>query len=65
VHPALDAILDSFAPQPVRGNPAARRAWAEEQLRFAARASKRLGLKTHATFPGALLWPSAMARGSD
>jgi sugar phosphate isomerase/epimerase len=57
VHPAHDQIMDSFAPAQVRGNPSARRAWAEEQLRFAARASKRLGLVTHTTFPGALLWP--------
>ncbi|RVT81453.1 MULTISPECIES: sugar phosphate isomerase/epimerase family protein [Rhizobium/Agrobacterium group] len=57
VHPAHDAIMDSFAPEHVRGNPAKRRAWAEEQLRFAARASKRLGIDRHVTFPGALLWP--------
>jgi sugar phosphate isomerase/epimerase len=29
VHPAHDAIMDSFAPAHVRGNPAGRRAWAE------------------------------------
>jgi sugar phosphate isomerase/epimerase len=57
VHPAHDKIMDSFAPAAVHGNPDARRAWAEEQLRFAARASKRMGLTTHTTFPGALLWP--------
>lgn len=57
VHPAHDQIMDSFAPEQVRANPAARRAWAEEQLRFAARASKRLGLTTHTTFSGSLLWP--------
>ncbi|MEF9602346.1 TIM barrel protein, partial [Paracoccus sp. PXZ] len=57
VHPAHDVIMDSFAPEHVRGNPAGRRAWAEEQLRFAARASKRLGIDRHVTFSGALLWP--------
>jgi len=57
VHPAHDRIMDSFAPEHVRGAPAARRAWAEEQLRFAARASKRLGIDQHVTFSGALLWP--------
>jgi hypothetical protein len=49
--------MDSFAPEHVRGSPAVRRAWAEEQLRFAGRASKRLGIDRHVTFPGALLWP--------
>lgn len=57
VHPAHDQIMDSFAPEHVRGDRAARRAWAEEQLRFAARASQRFGIASHTTFPGALLWP--------
>ena len=57
VHPAHDQIMDSFAPEAVRKNPGARRAWAEEQLRFAARASKRMGLTTHTTFTGSLAWP--------
>ena len=57
VHPAYDSLFDSFAPESVHGNSAARRAWAEEQLCFAAKASKNLGLKYHATFSGALAWP--------
>lgn len=57
VHPGQDQIMDAFAPAEVRGNSQARRAWAEEQLRFAARASQRLGITTHTTFPGSLLWP--------
>jgi sugar phosphate isomerase/epimerase len=57
VHPAYDALFDGFADTPVRGNPAARTAWASEQLLWAASASKRLGLKAHATFSGALAWP--------
>ncbi len=56
-HPAYDASLDGFAPPQVHGNPAARQAWAVEQLHLAARASRRLGLTAHATFSGALLWP--------
>ncbi len=56
VHPAYDKMFDGFAPEHVRNNPTARTAWAIEQLIFAARASKRLGLKAHATFSGALLW---------
>jgi sugar phosphate isomerase/epimerase len=57
VHPAYDSLFDSFAPQAVHGNPSARQAWATEQLGFAAKASKNLGLKEHATFSGALAWP--------
>ncbi len=57
VHPAHDQIMDSFAPTQVRGNPAARRAWAEDQLRLAVRASKRLNIDRHVTFSGSLLWP--------
>ncbi|GGE82769.1 sugar phosphate isomerase/epimerase family protein [Sphingomonas prati] len=57
VHPAYDAQFDAFAAPQVRGNPAARQAWAVEQLMLAARASARLGLSAHATFSGALAWP--------
>jgi len=57
VHPAHDRIMDSFAPAEVHANPAARRAWAEQQLSFAARASRNLGIDRHVTFTGTLLWP--------
>lgn len=57
VHPAYDAAFDGFADPSVRGNPEARQAWAVEQLKMAAKASKRLGLTAHATFSGALAWP--------
>src|ERR1700726_2185296 len=57
VHPAYDLMFDGFAPEPVRGNPRARQAWAVEQLLFAAKASKNLGLTANATFSGALAWP--------
>ncbi|MBI6619392.1 sugar phosphate isomerase/epimerase [Pseudomonas corrugata] len=57
VHPAFDALFDDFAPGHLRGQPQARTEWAIEQLKLAARASERLGLKAHATFSGALLWP--------
>lgn len=57
VHPAYDTLFDGFADPSVRGDPAARTAWAAEQLRFGAQASARLGLKAHATFSGALAWP--------
>src|SRR5262245_39580374 len=57
VHPAYDAAFDGFAAPQVRGNPAARQAWAAEQVKLAAKASQRLGLTAHATFCGALVWP--------
>ena len=57
VHPAYDAQFDAFAAPHVRGNPDARREWAVDQLRLAARASAKLGLSAHATFSGALAWP--------
>ena len=57
VNPAYDKLFDGFAPEAVRGNPMARQQWAVQQLTYAAKASRRLGLKAHATFSGALLWP--------
>ncbi|MDR3493155.1 MAG: sugar phosphate isomerase/epimerase [Ancalomicrobiaceae bacterium] len=56
-HPAYDLMYDGFAPASVHGNPAARQAWAVEQMLKAAKASENLGLTAHATFSGALAWP--------
>jgi sugar phosphate isomerase/epimerase len=57
VHPAYDAMFDGFAPASVHGNSKARTEWAVQQVKWAAMASKNLGLKSHVTFSGALLWP--------
>jgi sugar phosphate isomerase/epimerase len=57
VHPAYVEAFKAFAAPAVRDNPAAWPAWASEQLTWAAKASARLGLRAHATFSGALLWP--------
>lgn len=57
VHPAYDGAFDGFAPEALRGKPVERQAWAVEQVKLAAKASRRLGLTAHATFSGALLWP--------
>lgn len=57
VHPAYDLIADRFAPPAVRGNPAARQAWAADRLLTGARACARLGARVNVTFSGALLWP--------
>jgi sugar phosphate isomerase/epimerase len=58
VHPAYDALFDGFAPKAVHNNPKARTEWAVQQLKYAAKASANLGLNAHATFSGALLWPT-------
>lgn len=57
VHPSYDALFDGFATPAVRGNVAARQAWAVDQLEQAAKVSRRLGLMTHASFSGSLAWP--------
>ncbi len=57
VHPAYDEAFDGFAAPEVQGNPAARQAWAVDQMMKAAKASENLGLTDHATFSGALAWP--------
>jgi sugar phosphate isomerase/epimerase len=58
VNPAYDALFDGFAPEQVRNQPKARTEWAVQQLKWAAKASQNLGLSAHATFSGALLWPT-------
>ena len=58
VHPAYDTLFDGFAPENLRKNPKARTEWAIQQLKYAAKASQNLGLNAHATFSGALLWPT-------
>jgi sugar phosphate isomerase/epimerase len=55
-HPAYDTLFDGFAPKKLRGNPKERTAWAVDQLKLAAKASKNLGLKASVTFSGALMW---------
>ena len=57
VHPAYDDAFDAFAPDEVKGKPAARQAWAVEQMLLAAKASRHLGLTSTVSFPGALAWP--------
>ncbi|MCZ4071856.1 sugar phosphate isomerase/epimerase family protein [Agrobacterium sp. LMR679] len=57
VHPVYDEMFDGFAPVELRGKPQARQEWAVNQLKYAAKASQHLGLKSHATFSGALAWP--------
>ena len=56
VHPAYNDLFDGFAPAAYHGNAKARTEWAVQQLKYAAKASRNLGLKAHGTFSGALLW---------
>lgn len=57
VNPAYDTAFDAFAAPQVQGNPAARQAWAVEQVKMAISASQNLGISEMATFSGALAWP--------
>ncbi|HEV7268921.1 MAG TPA: sugar phosphate isomerase/epimerase family protein [Falsiroseomonas sp.] len=57
VNPAFSEISDVFAAPAVRGDAAARAAWAGRQLRLAVEAAARLGLQRVATFSGAFVWP--------
>src|SRR5471030_1714693 len=54
-NPAYDAMLEGFAPSGLEAK--SRQEWAVQQLRWAATASRNLGLTAHATFSGALAWP--------
>lgn len=56
VNPAYDSMFDGFAPESVRGNSQARTEWAVQQMFDAATVSGKLGLKSHASFSGALMW---------
>jgi sugar phosphate isomerase/epimerase len=56
VNPAFDELFDGFAPAEVRKNSKARTAWAIQQLKYAAQASKNLGLTASVTFSGSLMW---------
>lgn len=56
VNPAYDLMFDAFAPDELKGKPKERTEWAKQQVKYAASASMHLGLKSHATFSGSLLW---------
>ncbi|MBD1584475.1 sugar phosphate isomerase/epimerase family protein [Pseudoalteromonas sp. S16_S37] len=58
VHPSYNQQLDAFAPKQVRARPQERFQWATAQLKMAAKVSHKLGLRSHASFSGSLLWPS-------
>ena len=57
VHPAYDLAFDAFAPTSVHGNPSARQAWAVEQMKLAAKASRNLCLDVSVSFTGSLAFP--------
>jgi sugar phosphate isomerase/epimerase len=58
VHPAYHTLFNAFAPQKLHKDPKAKTEWAINQLKYAAQASKNLGIDRHVTFSGALLWPT-------
>ncbi|WP_447642769.1 MULTISPECIES: sugar phosphate isomerase/epimerase family protein [Chitinophagaceae] len=57
VHPTYDVLFDGFAPKELHGNPKARQEWAVRQVKYAAQASKNMGLQASVTFSGAFAWP--------
>ena len=57
VHPAYDALFDGQCPAHLRGDPEKRRHWAADQVRKAAKVSRRFGLTEHVTFTGSLALP--------
>lgn len=57
VNPAYNEVFDAFAPPAVHGNPSARTEWAVDQLKKAAVASRKLGLKHTVSFTGSLAFP--------
>ena len=57
VNPAYNEAFDAFAPAAVHGNPATRTEWAIDQMKKAAVASRKLGLKHTVSFTGSLAFP--------
>lgn len=56
VHPAYDLQFNAFAPEEYHNNPEARTEWAKQQVMWALRASRNLGIDVHVSFSGALIW---------
>jgi len=56
VNPAYDTMFDGFAPDHLKGNPEGRTDWAVNQVKMAAIASQQMGITTHGTFSGSLMW---------
>ncbi|GLR17987.1 sugar phosphate isomerase/epimerase family protein [Portibacter lacus] len=56
VNPAYDDLFNAFAPAEVHGNPKARTEWAIQQVNWTTQASNNMGLTSHPTFSGALIW---------
>jgi sugar phosphate isomerase/epimerase len=56
-HAAFDRLVEGFAPPALAGDVKAQQSWGVQQLAWAAKASRNLGLNAHATFSGSLAWP--------
>ena len=57
VHPAYAPMFAGFGPAELANDAKGQQEWATNQLILAAKASQNLGLTSHVTFTGALLWP--------
>ena len=56
VNPAYDLMFNAFAPAEYHDNPKARTEWAIQQVNQTTLASSNLGLGSHVTFSGSLIW---------
>lgn len=56
VHPAYDTMFDNFAPKHLHGKTKERTEWAVQQLKYAAKACRNMGIDVCATFSGSLMW---------
>ena len=56
VNPAYNVMFNAFAPKEYHNDPKARTEWATQQVNWTTLASANLGLKSHVTFSGALIW---------
>ena len=57
VNPVYDEAFDAFAPAAVHKNPKARTEWAIDQMKKAAKVSRKLGLDNSVSFTGSLAFP--------
>jgi len=57
VNPVYDQLFNGFAPAEYHQDMKARQQWAVQQVKYAAKASRNLGLSASVTFSGALAWP--------
>lgn len=56
VHPAYNLQFNAFAPEEYHNDSKARTEWAKQQVIWALKATRNLGIDVHVSFSGALIW---------